>query len=95
MKQFILSKVASLQAYSGQLYQQMNSFTGIFPRFYLDFKNHSPPHVLTQASPSNFEDSPPPPFLPPCSQHLWETLHSRFQGQPKLPDTSKKYFRTM
>ena len=59
MKKFIFTKVASLHAYSWQLFQQMNSFTGIFQRFYLDFKNIilSPPmlpHVLTQALPIKF-----------------------------------------
>ena len=55
MKKLLFVKVTSLHAYSRQLYQQMNSFTGIFQRFYLDFKNAvlSPPlmfpHVLTQA----------------------------------------------
>ena len=55
------SKFAGLQAYSCQLYLQMNSFTGIFQHH---FKPPHAPHVLTQAPPppSNFEE-------PPCSQH--------------------------
>ena len=46
----------------------MNTFTGIF-------KHHCKPPMLSPcidwSPPSNFED------YPPCSQHLWETLHSR------------------
>ena len=37
MKKFISRKVATLHTYSRQLYQQMNSFTGIFQIFCLDF----------------------------------------------------------
>ena len=56
----------------------MDSFTGVFQGFYLDFKNAvltAPscfPHVLSQAPP------PPTPLNfqePPYSQHLWETLN--------------------
>ena len=36
---FYLSCRLALQAYSRQLYLQMNSFTGIFQGFYRDFKN--------------------------------------------------------
>ena len=68
------SRVASLHAYSQQLYQQMNSFTAIFQRLYLDFKNAvlSPPmlpHALTQAPATNFED----PLPPPPSPHVLNT----------------------
>ena len=58
----------------------MNSFTGIFQRFYLDFKNvilwpPSSPMFLLKLPPS-----PPPPNpikfwrTLPCFQSLWETL---------------------
>ena len=69
-------KVGSLHTYSWQLYQKVNSFTGIFQRYHLYFKNdilsppmHSPPmHWLKSPSHHQIFKSPP------CSQHLWETL---------------------
>ena len=39
MKKFIFSKFGGLQAYSPQLYYQMNSFTGIFQRVYSTHQN--------------------------------------------------------
>ena len=62
MKKFIFSKFAGLQAYSQQLYYQMNSII-----FRKHFQKHfqslmpPPPHQILKSS-------------PPCSQHLWETL---------------------
>ena len=43
MKKFIFSKFSGLQAYSRQLYYQMNSFTGIFEQH---FKFPPPPPML-------------------------------------------------
>ena len=65
MKKFIFSKFAGLQAYSQQLYYQMNSFTGIFRQHFkppmlppsIDFSpssNFEAPHVLnTCGNPHN------------------------------------------
>ena len=84
MKKFIFSRFASLQAYSGKFYLQMNSFTGAFQHRFKQMLPPCSPHVLTQAPPpSNFEEPPngwgdmygTQPLPPPvCSQHLWETL---------------------
>ena len=68
MKKLIFSKFGGLQAYSRQLYYQMNSFTGIFRQYF-----KLPP------CPPCFDLSHPPPLhqifsSPPCSKHLWETL---------------------
>ena len=62
LKKVIFSKVDSLRAYSWQLYQQINSFTSIFQRFYLDFKNAvlSPNHATLC-----IDSSPPFPHPPP------------------------------
>ena len=49
VKKFIFSKFAGLQAYSRQLYYQMNSFTGIF-------RQHFKPPML----PPCIDLSPPP-----------------------------------
>ena len=65
MKKFIFSKVAGSQAYSQQLQLQMNSFTGTFQGFYLDFKN-SVLSLLAQGTSRQILQGPP------CSQHLWE-----------------------
>ena len=56
------SKFAGLQAYSCQLYCQMNSFTGIF-RQHLK-SSHASPCI----------DLSPTPHPSTCCQHLWETL---------------------
>ena len=50
VKKFVFSKFADLQTYSGQLYWQMNSFTGIF--------RLSPPCIDSSRPPP-----PPPPNL--------------------------------
>ena len=61
------SKYTGLQAYSWQLYYQMNSFTVIFRQH---FKSpHAPPMYWLKPPHQNFEEPPP------CFQHLWETLH--------------------
>ena len=52
MKKFIFSKLAVLQAYSQQLFYQMNSFTGIF-------QQHCKPPML----PPSIELSPHPQIL--------------------------------
>ena len=63
MKKFIFSEFAGLQAYSRQLYYQINSTTGIFNRILSP--PHAPPYIdLSPPSPSNFEE-PPPLFLKP------------------------------
>ena len=51
MRKFIFSKFAGLQAYSRQLYYQINSFTGIF------WQHFKPPML-----PTCFGLSPLPPF---------------------------------
>ena len=61
MKKFIFKKFAGLQAYSWQLYQQMNSFTGIFQH---RLKPPILPPVLTHA-PYQILKSPPPMFSAP------------------------------
>ena len=74
MKKFIFSKFAGLQAYSQQLYYQMNSFTGIFQQH---FKSPMLPACIDLSSPNQILKSTPPPnggHSPPCSEHLWETL---------------------
>ena len=58
-------KFAGLQAYSWQLYYQINSFTGIFQQH---FKSPLPccPMYWLKPCPIKF-------WRAPCSQHLWET----------------------
>ena len=63
----VFSKCAGLQAYSRQLYYQMNSFTGIS-------RQHFKPTPPSQCSPPCIDLSPLPIKFSPCSQHLWETL---------------------
>ena len=58
MKKFIVSKFAGLQAYSWQLYYQMNFITGIFGQHF----KPPPCSPIIDLSPL------------PCSQHLWETV---------------------
>ena len=69
VKKFIFSKFTGLQAYSWQLYYQMNSIIGIFRQY---FKPPMLPPCIDLSSPHHILKSPPP--LSPCSQHLWETL---------------------
>ena len=68
MKKFIFSNFAGLQAYSRQLYYQMNSFASIFPQHF-----KTPPHAppMIDLSPSSHQILKSPPY----SQHLWETLY--------------------
>ena len=58
VKKFIFSKFGGLQAYSQQLYYQMNSFTGIF-RQHFKLSPCSPMFWLKPPpTPSNFEEPP-------------------------------------
>ena len=64
VKKFIFSKFAGLQAYSRQLYYQMNSFTGIF-RQYLKPSSHAPPMYWLKPPPIRFWRATPPMFSTP------------------------------
>ena len=66
VKKFIFSKFAGLLAYSWQLYNQMNSLTGIFRQHF------KPPPML----PSCIDLSPHHQILEKIPQHLWETLNN-------------------
>ena len=57
VKKFIFSKFAGLQAYSQQLYYQMNSFTGIFQQH---FKSPMLPPCIDLSSPNQILKSTPP-----------------------------------
>ena len=60
VKKFIFSKFAVLQAYSWQLYYQVNSFTGIF-RQHFKPPMLSPCIDLSPPIPVKFWRAPPPP----------------------------------
>ena len=64
VKKFIFIKLAGLQAYSQQLYYQMN-FTGIFQQ-HLDLKTpHPPPCIDLSPPPHQILKSPHPMFSTP------------------------------
>ena len=84
VKKFIFSKFASLQAYSRQLYYQMNSTTGIF-NIILSPPPHASPMYWLKPPQSNFEEHcPSMEGSPPCSQHLYETLGLLWRGRGSL-----------
>ena len=58
VKKFIFSKFAGLQAYSRQLYYQMDSFTGIF---WHHFKLPHAPSMYWLEPPIKFEEPTPTP----------------------------------
>ena len=63
------SKFAGLQAYSRQLYYQMNSFTGIFQQH---FKPSMLPPCIDLSPTSNFEEPPTPlPHVLNTCGKLW------------------------
>ena len=88
VKKFTFSKFAGLQAYSQQLYYQMNFITGIFQQHFKPPK--LPPCRLKLPPPFKFSTAPPPNgHSPSCSQHLWETLPDVFCKKGVLGDFVK------
>ena len=98
MKKFIFSKFAGFQAYSRQLYYQMNSFTGIFwqhfklPNAPLMFRLKRPSIKFWRAPPPNGGGggtAPPPPTMfatPVENLELRANIRSRrAKNAPKLP----------
>ena len=68
VKKFIFSKFTGLQAYSWQLYYQMNSIIGIFRQY---FKPPMLPPCIDLSSPHHILKSPPPSphVLNTCGKH--------------------------